>query len=299
VTRKPRRSTLRRLVVDELARSGGTSLQLIALVDDLVSAIEDIGLACSSSPSEALHELERSYAVPTRQSRGEFLMLFDPLDRPSNIDVNAPVGSIFSVLRAPAGEALQHLCAGYVLYGTSTMVVMTLGRGVHGFTLDTPSGAFVLTHPALCIPEDSRMLAIDASDQRFWQPPIKRYVAECAEGESGPRAAEFAMHWSASPVAEVHRILIRGGVLLCARLPLVYEASPLSFVVENAGGSASTGTERIVEIVPRTLHERVPVVLGSHAEVERIVLYHQQHARGIDEPFRSPLFGTRSFFVQP
>jgi fructose-1,6-bisphosphatase I/sedoheptulose-1,7-bisphosphatase len=228
------------------------------------------------------------------------------------------VGTIFSILRragtaaAPEpGEFLQpglrQACAGYAIYGPSTMVVLTFGHGVHGFTLDREVGELFLTHPDLRVPEDTREFAVNASNQRFWEPPVKRYVSECLAGRTGPRGVDFNMRWTASLVAEVHRILVRGGVFLYprdtrepprpGRLRLLYEANPMAMIVEAAGGAASTGEARILEVEPADIHQRVPVILGSRAEVDRLARYHREHALGIGEPYTSPLFAVRSLFL--
>jgi fructose-1,6-bisphosphatase I/sedoheptulose-1,7-bisphosphatase/fructose-1,6-bisphosphatase I len=178
---------------------------------------------------------------------------------------------------------------------------------VHGFTLDRGFGEFILTHPDMRIPEDTREFAINTSNERFWEPPVKRYVSECLAGSTGPRGADFNMRWIASLVAEVHRILMRGGLFMYprdtkdpakpGRLRLLYECNPMAMIVEQAGGAASTGRGRILDLQPEGLHQRVPVILGSRAEVERIALYHQEHDEGIDQPFVSPLFNVRSLFT--
>jgi fructose-1,6-bisphosphatase I / sedoheptulose-1,7-bisphosphatase len=213
---------------------------------------------------------------------------------------------------ATADEFLQpgvrQLCAGYAIYGPTTMLVLTLGRGVHGFTLDRGFGEFVLTHPSLRVPEEASEFAINASNERFWEPPVKRYVAECLAGKGGPRGKDFNMRWIASLVAEVHRILVRGGLFMYprdtkdpsreGRLRLLYEANPMAMIMEQAGGAASTGRARILDVEPTSLHQRVPVVLGSRFEVERIEQYHAEHAQGLDRPFTSPLFNERSLFTQ-
>jgi fructose-1,6-bisphosphatase len=248
-------------------------------------------------------------------ARGEHLLVFDPLDGSSNLDVNVTVGTIFSILRRPpgggeAGEAAflqpgtRQVCAGYALYGPATMLVLTTGRGAHGFTLDPAAGEFVLTHPDLRVPAETREFAINAANERFWEPPVRRWVEECRAGRAGSRGQDFNMRWVASMVADVHRILVRGGVFLyprdtkeprrAGRLRLLYEASPMAMIVEQAGGLASTGREPLLELVPRSLHERVPVILGSRSEVERLVSYHVEHDRGADRPYTSPLFNVRS-----
>ena len=235
---------------------------------------------------------------PVAGSRGRYLLIFDPLDGSSNIDVNVSVGTIFSVLRAPAGGATelsaQHflqpgreqVCAGYALYGPSTMLVLTTGNGVDAFTLDPRIGEFMLTHPQRRIPADTREFAINMSNQRFWEPPMARYIQECLEGREGPRGKDFNMRWVASMVAEVHRVLSRGGIFMYpydsrdparpGRLRLMYEASPMALLIEQAGGSASTGYERMLDVQPTDLHQRVPVVLGSRNEVEQITSYHAE-----------------------
>jgi fructose-1,6-bisphosphatase len=261
-------------------------------------------------------EMDAPYPIPPQYPRGRYLLLFDPLDGSSNLDVNVTVGTIFSVLRAPEGvtdpkpeDFLQpgtlQVCAGYALYGPSAMIVITLGTGVHGFTLDPEIGAYILTHPNLTIAEDTQEFAVNASNQRFWEPPVKRYVEECLAGKTGVRDKDFNMRWIASLVAEVHRILMRGGLFMYpkdtrdlgkpGRLRLLYEANPMAMLVEQAGGAASTGRGRILEVAPTSLHQRVPVILGSRNEVERLARYHAEHDRG-DVAFSSPLFNERSLF---
>jgi fructose-1,6-bisphosphatase I / sedoheptulose-1,7-bisphosphatase len=264
----------------------------------------------------ASEELEHPYPVPSEYTRGRYLLVFDPLDGSSNTDVNVSVGTIFSVLRhdtaAPpaASDYLQpgrrQVAAGYAIYGPATMLVVTVGKGTHGFTLDREIGNFILTHPNLKIPTDTSEFAINTSNARFWEPPVHRYVTECQAGKTGDRARDFNMRWIASMVAEVHRILMRGGVFMYprdtkdpgkpGRLRLLYEANPISLLVEQAGGRATTGRERLLEVMPESLHQRVPLILGSHSEVERIERYHVEHASGADRPFSSPLFNERSMF---
>jgi len=245
----------------------------------------------------ASEEMEDIYPIPTRYLKGKYLVVFDPLDGSSNIDVNISVGTIFSILRAPKGvenptaaDFLQsgttQVCAGYALYGPATMLVITSGHGVNGFTLDNDIGEFMLTHPGMRISEDTREFAINSSNEQFWEKPVQRYVEECVAGKSGPRGSAFNMRWVASMVAEVHRILIRGGVFMypkdtkdptkAGKLRLLYEANPMSFIVEQADGMSSTGYERIMDIKPSGLHQRVPVILGSKNEVERIIRYHKE-----------------------
>ncbi|MGO9594499.1 MAG: class 1 fructose-bisphosphatase [Steroidobacteraceae bacterium] len=245
----------------------------------------------------ASEEMDDVYPIPAKYPKGKYLVVFDPLDGSSNIDVNISVGTIFSILRAPKGVAnptaadfLQagttQVCAGYALYGPATMLVITTGHGVNGFTLDNDIGEFMLTHQNMSIPADTVEFAINSSNERFWEKPVQRYVEECVAGKTGPRGINFNMRWVASMVAEVHRILTRGGVFLypkdtkdptkAGKLRLLYEANPMSFIVEQAGGISSSGYERIMDIKPSDLHQRVPVILGSKNEVARIVRYHKE-----------------------
>ena len=247
----------------------------------------------------ASEEMDDIYPIPAQYPRGKYLLTFDPLDGSSNIDVNVSVGTIFSILRfqgdtsnPSANDFLQagseQACAGYALYGPSTMMVLTTGNGVNGFTLDQNIGEFILTHPNMTIPVETSEFAINASNSRHWEAPVKRYVDECLAGQEGPRGRDFNMRWVASMVAEVHRILTRGGVFMYpldekmkagggeGKLRLLYEANPMSLIIEQAGGAATTGRQRILDLQPKTLHQRVPVVLGSRQEVERITAYHQE-----------------------
>lgn len=245
----------------------------------------------------ASEEMDDPYPIPDRYPRGKYLMLFDPLDGSSNIDVNISVGTIFSILRAPEGKTdivtadflqpgTQQVCAGYALYGPSTMLVLTTGNGVNGFTLDRNIGEFILTHPNMSIPADTKEFAINASNMRFWEKPVKRYVDECLAGKTGPRGKDFNMRWVASMVAEVHRILTRGGVFMypkdtkdagkAGKLRLMYEANPMGMIVEQAGGACTTGRQRILDMKPEDLHQRVPVILGSKNEVDLLSKYHAE-----------------------
>ncbi len=243
----------------------------------------------------ASEEVDDIIVIPAQYPKGKYLALFDPLDGSSNIDVNLTVGTIFSILRCREGidpvvedflrKGSEQVCAGFVLYGPSTMMVLTTGHGVNGFTLDQDIGEFILTHPSMKIPEETSEFAINMSNQRFWEPPVKRYIEECLQGTEGPREKNFNMRWIASLVAEVYRILTRGGVFLypydlrdlskSGRLRIMYEANPMAFIIEQAGGACSTGRERILDIKPSHIHQRVPLILGSKREVERIVAYHE------------------------
>jgi fructose-1,6-bisphosphatase I / sedoheptulose-1,7-bisphosphatase len=261
-------------------------------------------------------ELEAPYDIPAEFERGKFLLVFDPLDGSSNTDVNGAVGTIFSVLRHGGSDApmvqdylqpgREQVAAGYALYGPSTMLVLTVGRGTHGFTLDPETGNFILTHPSLQIPADTGEFAINASNARFWEAPVRRYVSECQAGCGGDRGRDFNMRWVAAMVAEAHRILMRGGVYLypsdskdpgkAGRLRLLYEANPIALLIEQAGGRAITGRGRLLDLSPQGLHQRVSVIFGSANEVERIERYHAEADAGTDKPYASPLFNERSLF---
>ena len=246
----------------------------------------------------ASEEMDSIHLIPNRYPRGEYLLLFDPLDGSSNIDVNVSIGTIFSVLRAPesaVGREIteqdflqpgrQQAAAGYAIYGPQTMLVLTVGRGVHGFTLDREMGSWVLTHPDMRIPETTSEFAINMSNRRHWAEPMRRYIDDCLAGKEGPRGRNFNMRWIASMVSDVHRIMNRGGIFMYpwdarepdkpGKLRLLYEANPMGFLVEQAGGAVSTGQQRILDIQPSKLHERVSVVLGSREEVAVVESYHK------------------------
>lgn len=266
----------------------------------------------------ASEEMELPYQVPAHYPRGSYLMVFDPLDGSSNIDVNVSVGSIFSILRAPddviaSGRdvveadflqpGIKQVASGYAIYGPTTMLMLTVGNGVAGFTLDPILGEFMLTHPHVQVPPETQEFAINASNSRFWEAPVKRYVDECMAGKTGPRAKDFNMRWIASMVAEAHRILMRGGVFMYprdtkdatkpGRLRLLYEANPIGFIMEQAGGRASTGREPVLELQPSALHQRIGLIFGSKHEVERIERYHAEPAEVLGD---NPLFGKSSLF---
>ncbi len=244
----------------------------------------------------ASEEMDSIHLVPNRYPQGEYLLLFDPLDGSSNIDVNVSIGTIFSVLRKPEGgvdvseadflQAGQHqVAAGYCVYGPQTTLVLTVGDGVAMFTLDREQGSFVLTQEKISIPADTKEFAINMSNMCHWDEPVQRYIGECLQGVEGPRGKDFNMRWIASMVADVHRILTRGGVFMYpwdkrephkpGKLRLMYEANPMSWLVEQAGGAATNGKQRILDIQPSQLHERVSVILGSKSEVDRVTHYHQ------------------------
>jgi fructose-1,6-bisphosphatase I len=247
----------------------------------------------------ASEEMDSIHVVPHRYPQGEYLLLFDPLDGSSNIDVNVSIGTIFSVLRKVSNQrgvseedflqpGKQQAAAGYCVYGPQTTLVLTFGDGVAMFTLDRETGSWVLTQDQVQIPADTREFAINMSNMRHWADPVKRYIDECLAGKEGPRGKDFNMRWVASMVADVHRILTRGGVFLYpwdrrepnkpGKLRLMYEANPMAFLVEQAGGQATNGTQRIMDINPSALHERVSVMLGSKNEVQRVTDYHRDAA---------------------
>ncbi len=247
----------------------------------------------------ASEEMETIHLIPNRYPRGEYMLLFDPLDGSSNIDVNVSIGTIFSVLKAPEGmttpteaDFLQpgsrQVAAGYAVYGPQTVLVLTTGNGVNCFTLDREMGSWVLTARDVTIPATTREFAINASNARHWYPPVQRYIDEMLAGKTGPRGIDFNMRWIASMVADVHRILSRGGIFMYpadlrdpaspGKLRLMYEANPMAFIVEQAGGAATNGRMRILDIVPQKLHQRVPVFLGSKDEVARVTAYHDDQA---------------------
>ena len=245
----------------------------------------------------ASEEMEDIHPIPNRYPMGEYMLLFDPLDGSSNIDVNVSIGTIFSVLKAPEGmvtptekdflqPGTKQVAAGYAVYGPQTVLVLTTGNGVNCFTLDREMGSWVLTQRNMQIPVETKEFAINASNARHWYPPVTRYVDEMLAGETGPRGSNFNMRWIASMVADVHRILNRGGIFMYpadtrdtkvpGKLRLMYEANPMAFIVEQAGGAATNGSQRIMDIQPEKLHQRVPVFLGSKNEVERVTSYHQE-----------------------
>ncbi|MYN02317.1 class 1 fructose-bisphosphatase [Pseudoduganella sp. DS3] len=245
----------------------------------------------------ASEEMEDIHPIPNRYPKGEYLLVFDPLDGSSNIDVNVSIGTIFSVLKAPEGmveptekdflqPGAKQVAAGYAVYGPQTLLVLTTGNGVNCFTLDREMGSWVLTQRNMQIPAKTKEFAINASNQRHWHAPVQRYIGELLAGTTGPRGTDFNMRWIASMVADVHRILNRGGIFMYpadlrdpskpGRLRLMYEANPMAFIVEQAGGMATDGKRRILDIQPEKLHQRVPVFLGSRDEVALVTSYHQE-----------------------
>jgi fructose-1,6-bisphosphatase I len=245
---------------------------------------------CAALASEEMDTIQGGVAG------APYLLLFDPLDGSSNIDVNVSIGTIFSILPAPEGGAAEEAdflqpgrrqaAAGYAVYGPQTMLVLTVGKGVAAFTLDAESGEWAMTQPSMSIPTETKEFAINMSNRRHWAPGVRLYIDECVAGADGPRGKNFNMRWVASMVADVHRVLSRGGVFMYpwdrrepskpGKLRLMYEANPMSLLVEQAGGAASNAVEPILDIQPTGLHQRVAVVLGSREEVERVTAYNRE-----------------------
>ncbi len=256
--------------------------------DQLIDGVK----GCKSLAGLASEEMELPVAV---QGTGDYLLLFDPLDGSSNIDVNVSIGTIFSVLKKQDPSApLQtsdflltgrhQVAAGYVVYGPQTTMALTLGDGVVMFTLNKETGEFLLIKDAVTISPSTKEFAINMSNMRHWADPVRRYVEECLAGTTGARDKDFNMRWIASMVADVHRVLSRGGVFMypwdkrdpkkAGKLRLMYEANPMSFLVEQAGGASINGTQIIMDLQPTGLHERVSVMLGSREEIDRLKQYH-------------------------
>jgi fructose-1,6-bisphosphatase I len=273
---------------------GEVQKKLDVIANDVLIHANEWGGHLAAMASE---EMDTVFPVSEHYPRGEYLLLFDPLDGSSNIDVDVTIGTIFSVLQIPKNTTdvtEQHflqagnkqVAAGYCVYGPQTQLVLTVGHGVAVFTLDREQGSFVLTERDLQIPPSTSEFSINMSNLRHWAPPVKRYIDECLQGKDGPRGRDFNMRWVGSMVADVHRILMRGGVFLYpwdqrepnkpGKLRLLYEANPMSLLVEQAGGAATTGSQRILDIVPTSLHERCSVMLGSREEVELLQRYHAQ-----------------------
>ncbi|MDO8305561.1 class 1 fructose-bisphosphatase [Herminiimonas sp.] len=272
---------------------GEVQKKLDIISNDILLEANEWGGHLAAMASE---EMETIHPIPNRYPMGEYLLLFDPLDGSSNIDVNVSIGTIFSVLKAADGmqapteadflqPGTRQVVAGYALYGPQTLLVLTTGDGVQCFTLDREMGAWVMTHKNMEIPADTQEYAINASNARHWQAPVKRYIDELLAGTTGPRSKDFNMRWIASMVTDVHRILTRGGIFMYpadarepdkpGKLRLMYEANPMAFLVEQAGGAATDGQQRILDIQPEKLHQRVPVFLGSKNEVELVTSYHK------------------------
>jgi fructose-1,6-bisphosphatase I len=276
---------------------GEAQKKLDVIANDFLLEANEWGGHLAAIASE---EMEQIHLIPNRYPKGEYLLLYDPIDGSSNIDVNLSVGTIFSVLQAPEAASgrevteadflqlgRRQVAAGYALYGPQSILVLTVGTGVFSFTLDREMGSWVQTQDRIRIPRTTQEFAINMSNQRHWAPPVQRYIEECLLGADGPRGIDFNMRWTASMVADIHRILTRGGIFLYpwdARTPdrpgklrLMYEANPMGMLIEQAGGAATDGVQRLLDIEPRSLHQRVGVVMGSHDEVSRVARYHSEH----------------------
>ena len=275
---------------------GEAQKKLDVLSNDILLDANEWGGHLAAMASE---EMDLPHLVPNRYPQGEYLLTFDPLDGSSNIDVNVSIGTIFSVLKCPEGADLStpaaaeaaflqpgtaQVAAGYAVYGPTTLLVLTVGDGVVVFTLDREQGQFILSQENVQIPVDTKEFSINMANQRFWEAPVQRYVAEMQSGKEGPLGKDYNMRWVASMVADVHRIMTRGGIFMYpvdsklkaqgGKLRLMYEANPMAMLIEQAGGTATTGRLRILDIQPEKLHQRVPVILGSKNEVDRVTSYH-------------------------
>ena len=290
---------------------GETQATLDVICDEIFTArLASTGLVAGM----VSEEVNLPIPVENKQNKAEYLVMFDPLDGSSNIDVNVSIGSIFSIFKAPHKSTLQEsdylisgnqqVAAGYAVYGPCTMLVITVDDGTHGFTLNRATNTYLLTHPNMQVPEDTKEYAINSSNQRFWEPPIKRYITECKSGAAGRREKDFNMRWVGSMVADIHRILTRGGIYLYpkdsknlakpGRLRLMYEANPMAMLIEQAGGAATTGRARILDVQPEEIHQRIPIIIGSKNEVAHVERLHKDFDKGTDEPF--PLFNERTFY---
>jgi len=340
------RITLSQFMNDEQRKIPGATGDLTGLLTDIVTASKiianqvgkgallasgkDLNQKLESMANDVMLEAARMTGhlaaiasedmdgIKVSQPRGKYLLAFDPLNGSGNLDINFQTGTIFSILKAPDAKktpktedflrpGAEIVCAGLIQYGASTRLIFTTGHGVDGFTLDREIGEYVLTHPQMTIPVESNTFAINASNEKYWEPPVRRYVQECMAGKEGPRGKDFGMRWVASLVSEAYRILTRGGVFLYphdertrdqgGRLGLIYEANPIAFIVEQAGGAAITGRNRILDIKPAELHQRAPFIFGSKEEVERLHRYHQEYVEGKDlDSYDMPLFSSRSLF---
>lgn len=269
---------------------------------DVIS--DNIFTACLTATGLVAGVVSEEVELPVQLTKdADYLVMVDPLDGSSNVDVNLSVGSIFSIYLAPKNltnklkvddyliPGKNQLAAGYAIYGPSTMLVITLGNGTHGFTLDCGSNEYMLTHPNMQIPIDTNEYSINTSNQRHWQPAMCQYVADCNAGVNGVRQKNFNMRWTASMAADIHRILMRGGVYLyprdnkdatkAGRIRLIYESNPMAMIVKQAGGAASTGTEAILEMQPTSIHQRISTIIGSKNEVAYIEQLYKAHGQNL------------------
>ena len=267
---------------------GETQKTLDILANDLFLRRTEFGGHVAGMASE---EMESIYCLPDHEPKGRYLLLYDPVDGSSNIHENAAIGTIFSILKRPdeasghpgLAEFLQpgtqQVCAGYAIYGPSCMIVLSTGNGVNGFTLDPLVGEFIISHPGMTIPEDCSRFFINTAFSDHWDEPVKKYISDCMQGRDGVFGREFDQRWSGGAVADVHRVLLSGGIYFnplhdrlrqqqkAGKLRLLYEVNPLAYLVEQAGGLATNGKRRVLEVQPVDIHQRYPVVLGSRNEV--------------------------------
>ncbi len=253
-------------------------------------------LLLESGLVKAISSEEEDHCVAGNEN-GQYIVSFDPLDGSSNIDINSLIGTIFSIHHAPSNargcsdEIFQQsgnlqVCAGYVLYGPSTILAMTTGEGTHFYTLDKAKGEFLLVEKKVQVPEVTAEFAINMSNQRFWQQPMQDYITDLLAGDAGPRGKNFNMRWIAAMVGDIHRVLCRGGIFTYPadsrkpeqpfKLRLMYEANPMAFLLEQAGGLAMTSQGRIMDIEPASIHQRVEVIMGSKVEVEKCLSYYAE-----------------------
>jgi fructose-1,6-bisphosphatase I len=279
---------------------GEVQKKLDVIANEMILEANEWGGHLAAMASE---EMELIHLIPNRYPRGEYLLLFDPIDGSSNVDVDLSVGTIFSVLTAPEeasgrdiseADFLQsgrhQVAAGYAIYGPQTLLVLSVGSGVYEFTLDREIGSWIMTDEKMQITPGKREFAINMSNKRQWSPAVSRYIDERIAGSEGPCGKDYNMRWTGSMVADVHRILKRGGVFLypadmrkgdgTGKLRLMYEANPMSFLIEQAGGASTDGTTRILDVPATGLHQRVGLVMGDRDEVETIKRYHEEAAAG-------------------
>ena len=271
-------------LIDILGSTGAQNVQgeevqkLDELANDMLIRTMEHGGHLSGMASEEMEEIVK---VDGKFPKGSYLLLFDPLDGSTNIDVNISVGTIFSILKRPDGSdtttkdflqpGTRQVCAGYILYGSSPMLVYTTGHGVHGFTLDPSIGEFLLSHEDIRTPEKGKIYSINEGNSKHWFPATSIYIEKIKANEKG-----YSARYVGSLVADFHRNLLKGGIFLYpadrksknGKLRLLYEANPLSFIIEQAGGKSSTGDKRVLEVVPEELHQRTPLIIGSKADVE-------------------------------
>lgn len=299
IARGPLGGALGELVGENAGGDGQKALDLIA-DEAFAAALKGSGIRWYAS--------EERNAVEPLDAGGDWALAIDPLDGSSNIDVNISIGTIFSVFAAKEDAdasflrpASEQVAAGYFIYGPQTALLVTFGAGVVHYVLDREAGVFHRVAERLTMPRSSSEFAINASNYRHWSKPVRAYIDDCLAGDTGPGARNFNMRWVASLVAETHRILTRGGIFLYpsdtrpgyerGRLRMVYECAPIAMLVEQAGGHATDGSDRILDQTASSLHARTPFVFGTADQVDRVCAYHD-----LPEHEVSALFGTRGLF---